>query len=85
MLSFELKGGLRAGDRFVRACRLIALAPSLGDVTTTCSHPARSSHAYLSPAERAAMGVTDGLIRLSTGVESLPDILEDLKQALAKV
>jgi methionine-gamma-lyase len=85
MLSFEVKGGLRAADRFVRACRLIELAPSLGDVTTTSSHPARSSHAYLSPADRAKVGVTDGLIRISTGIEDLTDILEDLSQALSKV
>ena len=85
MLSFEVKGGLKAADRFVRACRLIELVPSLGDVTTTSSHPARSSHAYLSPADRAAMGVTDGLIRLSTGIEDVADILEDLSSALSKV
>lgn len=85
VVSFELRGGLRAANRFIRACRLIALAPSLGDVTTTCSHPARSSHAYLSPAERAAMGVTDGLIRLSAGIEDIADILEDIDQALRKV
>ncbi len=85
MLSFEVKGGLRAADRFVRACRLIELAPSLGDVTTTSSHPARSSHAYLNPADRAAVGVTDSLIRISTGIEDVADILEDLSQALSKV
>jgi len=85
MLSFEVKGGLRAANRFVRACRLIELVPSLGDVTTTSSHPARSSHAYLSPKDRAAMGVTDGLIRISTGIEDVADILEDLSQALSKV
>jgi cystathionine beta-lyase/cystathionine gamma-synthase len=85
MLSFDVKGGLKAADRFVRACRLIELVPSLGDVTTTSSHPARSSHAYLSPAARAAIGVTDGLIRISTGIEDIADILEDLSQALSKV
>jgi methionine-gamma-lyase len=84
MLSFEIRGGLRAADRFIRACQLIELVPSLGDVTTTSSHPARSSHAYLSESERSAMGVTDGLVRLSTGIEDLSDILEDLSRALAK-
>ena len=84
MLSFELRGGLRAASRFVKACRLIRLVPSLGDVTTTMTHPGRSSHAYLSPAERASLGVTDGLIRLSTGIEDLDDILGDLAQALSK-
>jgi cystathionine beta-lyase/cystathionine gamma-synthase len=85
MLSFDVKGGLKAANRFVRACRLIELVPSLGDVTTTSSHPARSSHAYLSPADRAAMGVTDGLIRISTGIEDVADILDDLSNALSKV
>ena len=85
MLSFEVKGGLKAADRFVRSCKLIELVPSLGDITTTSSHPARSSHAYLSPAARAAMGVTDGLIRISTGIEDVADILEDLSSALSKV
>jgi methionine-gamma-lyase len=84
MLSFELRGGIKAADRFVRACRLIELVPSLGDVTTTSTHPARSSHSYLSAAERASIGITDGLIRISTGIEDVADILEDLSQALAK-
>jgi cystathionine beta-lyase/cystathionine gamma-synthase len=84
MLSFEIRGGLRAAARFVRACRLIGLVPSLGDVSTTSSHPARSSHAYLSRPEREAMGVTDGLIRISTGIEDIEDIIEDLGQALAR-
>lgn len=85
MLSFELRGGLKAADRFVRACKLIDLVPSLGDVSTTSSHPARSSHAYLSRSAREAMGVTDGLVRISTGIEDAADILEDVSQALSKV
>ena len=85
MLSFELRGGLRAADRFVRACRLIELVPSLGDVTTTSTHPARSSHSYLRPADRKSIGITDGLIRISTGIEDVADIVEDLSQALSKV
>jgi len=84
MLSFDLRGGIKAADRFVRACRLIELVPSLGDVTTTSTHPARSSHSYLSKADREAVGVTDGLIRISTGIEDVDDILEDLTQALSK-
>ena len=85
MLSFELKGGLSAARKLIRALKLVALVPSLGDVATTCTHPARSSHAYLSPRERAEVGVTDGLVRISTGIEEVEDILTDLKQALAKV
>jgi cystathionine beta-lyase/cystathionine gamma-synthase len=85
MLSFDLRGGIRAADRFVRACRLIELVPSLGDVTTTSTHPARSSHSYLSPADRASIGIGDGLIRISTGIEDVADIVEDLSQALSKI
>jgi cystathionine beta-lyase/cystathionine gamma-synthase len=85
MLSFELRGGIKAADRFVRACRLIELVPSLGDVTTTSTHPARSSHSYLSAAERESIGISDGLLRVSTGIEDVADIVEDLSQALSKV
>lgn len=84
MLSFELEGGLRAADRVVKASKLIRLVPSLGDVTTTYSHPARSSHAALSAEERQALGVTDGLLRISTGLEDVGDLQEDLSQALSK-
>jgi cystathionine beta-lyase/cystathionine gamma-synthase len=84
MLSFDLKGGVPAVKKFVRALERIRLLPSLGDVQTTVSHPARSSHAYLSAAERAAAGVTDGLIRVSTGIEDVKDIIDDLDQALKR-
>lgn len=82
MLSFELKGGLAAADRVVRSSKLIRLVPSLGDVTTTYSHPARSSHAALTAEERAALGVTDGLLRISTGIEDVEDLIEDLALGL---
>jgi len=84
MLSFEIRGGLPAAKRFVVALERIRLLPSLGDVETTISHPARSSHAYLSPRERAEVGVTDGLIRLSAGIENVEDTLADLGQALKR-
>lgn len=84
MWSFDA-GSLQAADRFLRACRLVQLAPSLGDVSTTTSHPARSSHAYLSPEERRKVGVTEGLIRVSTGIEDVADLLDDFEQALKKV
>jgi cystathionine beta-lyase/cystathionine gamma-synthase len=84
MLSFEVRGGIAATKKFVRALERIRLMPSLGDVQTTVSHPARSSHSYMSPAQRAAAGVTDGLIRLSTGIEDVRDILADLGQALQR-
>jgi cystathionine beta-lyase/cystathionine gamma-synthase len=84
MLSFEVRGGLKAARKFVRALGMIRLLPSLGDVQTTVSHPARTSHSYLTPAERAEVGVTDGLIRISTGIEHVDDIWADLNQALTR-
>jgi cystathionine beta-lyase/cystathionine gamma-synthase len=84
MLGFDLKGGLAAVKKFVRALERVRLLPSLGDVQTTVSHPARSSHAYLSASERAAAGVTDGLIRVSTGIEDIQDLLADIGQALKR-
>ncbi len=84
MLSFELKGGLASVRKFVDALELVRLLPSLGDVETTITHPARTSHAYLSPAERAAAGVTDGLVRVSAGLEDPEDLWADLDQALKR-
>jgi cystathionine beta-lyase/cystathionine gamma-synthase len=82
MLSFELARGGPAARRFVEALGLIKLAPSLGDVTTTVSYPATTSHRSLRPEERAAVGVTDGLIRVSVGIEHPDDILADVAAAL---
>ena len=81
MLSFELKD-IAAAKRFVARAKLVKLVPSLGDVATTMSHPARSSHAYLSREEREAVGVRDGLIRVSVGIEDVADVIEDFKNAL---
>lgn len=85
MLSFEIEGGYAAVDRFTQALSMIRFAASLGDVTTTISHPALTSHRGLSEQERAAVGITDGLIRVSTGIESLDDIVADVDRGLAAV
>lgn len=82
MLSVELHGGEAAVDRMLGAMRLIRLAPSLGDVATTVSHPARTSHRSLAPAEREAMGIGGGLLRISTGIESIDDLLADVERGL---
>src|SRR5207237_279203 len=68
MLCFELAGGRDAVNGFMHAARAIPFSPSLGDTTTTFSHPALTSHRYVSPAERKRQGIGDGLIRLSVGV-----------------
>jgi cystathionine beta-lyase/cystathionine gamma-synthase len=83
MLGVELQGGRPAVDAFVRALRGVRLAPSLGDVATTVSHPALTSHRALSAQQRKALGVSDGLLRVSVGVEALDDLCDELAAALA--
>ena len=83
MLSFELKGGLDAGLEFMNSIKFCTLAPTLGDVDTLVLHPASSSHIKVDKAIREANGITDGLIRLSTGIENVEDIIEDLEQAMS--
>ena len=79
MLSFEVKGD---ADKFIRKLLLIKRSGSLGGVESTITLPAKASHAKLSAAERAAMGVTDNLLRLSVGIEETEDLLEDINRAL---
>ena len=82
MLSFRIRGGYRAAGRFLESLRIFALAESLGGVESLAEHPARMTHSSLPRAERARMGITDDLIRLSVGVEDPQDLLQDVKQAL---
>jgi methionine-gamma-lyase len=82
MLSFELKGGLQAGIRLMERVRLATLAVSLGTVDTLIEHPASMTHAPVSKEDRLSQGISDGLVRLSVGIEDLPDILADLEQGL---
>src|SRR3989442_1401962 len=83
MLAVELKGGARGAERFLRALKIAAHAPSLGAVPTLGSGPRLTSHASLTPAERARAGIPDGLLRFSLGLEDADDIIADFKQALA--
>ncbi len=85
MVSFEVAGGRAGAEVFTGHLRLIANAPSLADVTTTLLHPATTSHRYLAPERRAAAGVTDGLIRLSVGLEPVADLVADLERGLSAV
>lgn len=82
MLSFELKGGLEAGKAFMNKIKFCTLAPTLGDVDTLILHPASMSHVNVPPEVRLANGITDGLVRLSVGIENVADIIEDVAQAL---
>lgn len=82
LLSFELKGGLDAGKQFINRLQLCTRAVSLGTTESLLSHPASMSHFGIPPEERKAYGITDGLIRMSVGIENIQDILTDLDQAL---
>ncbi|MGC3971508.1 MAG: PLP-dependent transferase [Pirellulales bacterium] len=85
MLSFTLAGGRAAADQFIRAAKHIPFCPSLGDLSTTLSHPESTSHRGLTPQQRAALGITGGTIRLSVGIESAESITAALAEGLAAV
>jgi len=84
MLSFELKGDAQSADRFIGALKIPIIAPSLGGVESLITRPATTSHAGLSPKDRAKLGISDRLIRLSVGIEAVEDLLEDFDSALKK-
>ena len=84
-VTFEFAGGFDAASTFVGHLRLAALAPSLGGPDTLVNHPASMTHAALTPEQRAAVGIGDGMIRLSVGLEDTEDLLADIGQALAAV
>jgi methionine-gamma-lyase len=83
MMSIELKGGLEAGKKFIDKLQMCTRAVSLGTAETLISHPASMSHFGVSKEEREKFGITDGLIRMSIGIENVQDILADMEQALA--
>ena len=85
MLSFEIDGGLQAADRFLRSVRIFALAESLGGVESLIEHPAIMTHASIPKETRDALGISDGLIRLSVGIENAEDLIDDLERAFAAV
>lgn len=82
VLSFELKGSSGQADELASRVRIPAIAPSLGGVHTLLTRPATTSHAGLTPEDRKRLGISDGLLRLSVGIESTEDLLEDFAQAL---
>ncbi len=79
MISFEMKGGLEAGKTLIDARQMMSLSANLGDTRTIITHPASSTHSKLSQEERTAAGITDGLIRLSVGLENVEDIMDDIR------
>ncbi len=84
MLSFELRGGVQAGITLMNSVKLCSLAENLGAVETLITHPVSMTHGDVPVAQRLAAGITDGLVRLSVGLEDPDDIIADLRQALAK-
>ena len=82
IVCFELKGGLEAGRSFLNNLKMLTLTANLGDTRSIASHPASTTHAKLTPEERAAVNITPGLIRISVGLEHRDDILKDILQAL---
>jgi cystathionine gamma-synthase len=83
LLSFELRGGKGALDSMIERLRLVRVMPSLGNVATTISHPASTSHRGLDAGERAAAGISDALVRCSVGIEHPDDLIADFEAALA--
>jgi len=85
IISFEIKGGIAAGRRFLNAIQLCSLSANLGDSRTIITHPASTTHSKLSEEDRLAVGITDGMIRLSVGLEHPDDIQSDIAQALSQL
>jgi O-succinylhomoserine sulfhydrylase len=83
VLSFEVKGGRAAAWRVIDATRLISITANLGDVKTTITHPATTTHGRISPEARAAAGITEGLVRIAVGLEAVSDLKADLARGLA--
>jgi O-succinylhomoserine sulfhydrylase len=84
ILTFEIKGGVEAGRKFLNALKMLSVTNNLGDSRSIAAHPASTTHSKLTEAERNEVGITPGLIRISVGLEHIDDILEDIEQALAK-
>ncbi len=83
IVAFEIKGGLEAGRAFLDKIKLCSLSPNLGDTRTIVTHPASTTHSKLSVEERLAVSITDGLVRVSVGLETVNDVIADLEQALS--
>ncbi len=82
VVAFEVKGGIEAGQKFFNAIRLLSLSANLGDSRSIITHPASTTHSKLSSEERSTVGITDGMVRVSVGLEHVDDIIGDIAQAL---
>ncbi|WP_452231932.1 trans-sulfuration enzyme family protein [Lacinutrix sp. MEBiC02595] len=82
IVAFEVKGGIEAGRNFLNKIKMASLSANLGDTRTIVTHPASTTHSKLNETDRLEVGITDGLVRVSVGLENVEDIINDLKQAL---
>jgi O-succinylhomoserine sulfhydrylase len=82
IVTFELKGGLEAGRKFLDALQLFSLTANLGDTRSIATHPASTTHSKLTPEQRSEVGIGEGMVRLSIGLEHVEDIWEDISRAL---
>jgi O-succinylhomoserine sulfhydrylase len=82
VVTFEIKGGIDRGRKFLNSLQLISHSANLGDTRTIATHPASTTHSKLTNEEREAVGITPGLIRVSVGLEDLRDVIADLEQAI---
>ncbi len=82
IVSFQIKGGIEAGRKFLDSLQLFSLTPNLGDSRSIATHPASTTHSKLKPEERLEVGISDGLVRLSIGLEHIEDVWEDIDNAL---
>jgi len=82
IVTFEIKGGIESGRKFLNSLKMISLTANLGDTRTIATHPASTTHSKLKEEERLAVGITPGLIRISTGLEDINDIIADIQQAI---
>lgn len=83
VVCFEIKGGVEAGRKFLDSLQMLSMTPNLGDTRSIATHPASTTHSKLTEAERLAIGITPGLIRISCGLEHVEDIITDIKTALS--
>jgi O-succinylhomoserine sulfhydrylase len=83
VVAFEIEGGLESGRKFLDKIKLCTLSANLGDTRTIVTHPASTTHSKLSVEERLAVSITDGLVRVSVGLETVKDVIADLNQALS--
>ena len=85
MIAFEVKGGIEAGKKLLNSLKMLVISVSLGDAETLIQHPASMTHSPYTPEERQASNISEGLVRISVGLENVEDIIADLKSALDSI